>query len=52
MDILSAQALAGLSDDELKTVLVQTLPIADPSTIIATREQLEKAVLEIIERAA
>jgi len=46
MDIQTAQALAKLSDDELKTLFVQRFPILDKSTIVATRDQIISALLK------
>ncbi len=46
MDTTNKQALATLTTDELKTMLAHRLPIA-PELIIATREQLIQAVLEL-----
>ena len=47
MYTLTAQALATLSEDELKTILVQRVSIADPNSVIATRDQLISAILKI-----
>ena len=52
MDIQHTKAIAALSDDELKTLLVRRYPIADPNKIEATRDQLESAVLEILKSKA
>ncbi len=51
MDILSAQALAELSDDELLTRFIHKFPIVDPDTITATRDQLIEALLRLSEAA-
>ncbi len=51
MDILSAQALAELSNDELLTRFIHKFPIVDPDTITATRSQLIDALVSLCKAA-